>query len=92
MTKDNSDDGVIAALILRFERYRLPRALRIKERVDAGGALTDADIEHLKKLLEGPQQIAPLIERNPKCQDLVTKAILLYKQITEKALENEQNS
>jgi len=92
MNKDNSDEGVIAALILRFERYRLPRALAIKERVDAGETLTDMDIEHLKKLLDGAQEMAPLISRNPKYQDLATRAILLYKQITEKALENERNS
>jgi hypothetical protein len=92
MKKDNHDEGVIAALILRFETYRLPRALRIKERVDAGETLSDSDIEHLEKLLKSTQQILPLIDRNPKYQELTTKAIHLYHHITEKGLENEQKS
>ena len=92
MIKDNHDEGVIAALILRFETYRLPRALRIKERVDAGETLSDLDVEHLEKLIKAAQQIVPLIDRNPKYQELATRAIDLYHHITEKGLENEQKS
>lgn len=92
MNKDKHDEGVIAALILRFERYRLPRALRIKERVDAGELLTDLDVEHLEKLLKNTQQILPMVDRHPEYQDLVTKAIHLYHHITEKGLENEKKA
>lgn len=36
--------------------------------------------------------IKPLVERNPKYLELVSKMIGLYSEITAKALENEQNA
>jgi hypothetical protein len=66
------------------------RALRIKERVDAGKTLTNSDTEHRERSLKNTQQILPLIDRNPEYQSLATKAINLYHHITEKGLENEK--
>jgi len=86
----HNDEGVLEALLHRFEKYRLPRALRIKEKVDAGGILDELDLEFLEKVLKDTQEVTRLIDRNPDYQDIVTKAIHLYHHITEKALENEQ--
>lgn len=89
MKKEEHDKGVIAALLQRFEHYRLPHALRLKDKVDAGEPLNDTDVEYLEKLLKNTQQIIPLIDRHPEYQELVTKAISLYQHITEKGMENE---
>lgn len=74
----SKDEGTLAALLERFEKYRLPRALRIKDKVDAGEALDDIDLEYLSKLLKDTQNITRLIDRNPEYQPLATKAIHLY--------------
>jgi hypothetical protein len=87
----NSEDaGTIQALLERLERFRLPRALAIKTRVDAGERLTEDDIEFLKRVLHDAEEARPLAERNPKYQPLVAQLVSLYNEITAKGLANEK--
>jgi hypothetical protein len=92
MSEISKDEGVIAALLERFEKHRLPRALALKEKVDNGGLLEDSDIEFLKRVLEDSQQVQQLVDRHPEYKDLVAQASQLYADITARALENEKNS
>jgi hypothetical protein len=89
MSNSSSDDGVIAALLERFQTIRLPRALDIKARVDSGEKLHENDIAFLSRVLEDAQHIQPLLDRHPEYEELVTRAMHLYGEITRKALENE---
>ena len=45
-------EGVLSAVMERFEKQRLPRVLKIKEKVDQGGRLDDADIAFLEEVFE----------------------------------------
>jgi len=90
MSKESSDAGVISVLLERFNKYRLPRALSLKEKVDRGETLSDADIAYLEKIFSDFTQVSPIVDRNPEFKPLVAKAINLYKEITDKALENEK--
>ena len=92
MTDSTGDQGVIAVLLERFEKQRLPKALRLKKRVDAGERLSESDIEFLEDVFDTMKQAQPLVERNPEYKKLVASAIDLYKEITERALQNEQGS
>ena len=86
----SKDDGVIAVLIERFNKERLPRVLRLKERVDSGEKLSDMDINFLQEVFKDANHVLPLGDRRPEYQDLMTRVIRLYHEITEQALKNEQ--
>lgn len=92
MTKSSEDIGVIVALVDRFTEQRLPKATALKEKVDKGECLTERDINFLEEVFSDANRIMPLIDRHPEWQPLAARAISLYKEITEKALENEKQS
>jgi len=92
MTDKSEDAGVIAVLVQRFESERLPRALDLKEKVDQGETLNDIDIAFLEQVLEDANKLGPLLERHDEYHKLVAQATSLYKDITDKALENEKSA
>ena len=88
----SKDEGVIAVLIERFNKERLPRMLRLKEKVDGGEKLSETDINFLKEVFEDSKHTIPLGDRHPEYQDLMARVIRLYHEITEQVLKNEQGS
>ena len=90
MTKPSNEDGVILALIDRFEKQRLPRLLELKEKTDNGELLSDEDITFLDTVIHDAQQSKQLIDRHPDWQAFCANVVHLYETITEKALDNEK--
>ncbi len=90
MTDTSKDAGVIQVMAEQLESKRLPRALSLKEKVDRGATLDDLDIKFLEGAFHDAQSVSTLLDRHPEWQDLAAKMIQLYKEITEKALENEK--
>jgi phosphotransferase system IIA component len=86
------DAGVAQTLLDRMSNQRLPRALELKEKVDAGETLSEFDLRFLEEVFADAQSIQPMVERHPEYQQLVSRAIHLYKEILEKAMENEKKS
>lgn len=91
MSNEDMESGVMKAVLDRFNQQRLPRLLELKERVDRGEKLNDLDIAHLEQAFSDANQIKSMVDKHPEFQSLVTQVIDLYKQVTEKALENERN-
>ncbi|MCK5383330.1 MAG: hypothetical protein KAJ65_06165 [Gammaproteobacteria bacterium] len=92
MSDPSDEDGVIVALIDRFERQRLPRLLALKEKTDGGKLLSDTDIEFLNTVIHDAQQSKRLIDRHPEWHAFCANVVHLYETITEKALDNEKGS
>ena len=92
MTEPSEEDGVILALIQRFEKQRLPRLKAIKEKTDSGELLSGGDVEFLDMVIHDAQQSKHLIDRHPEWQAFCATVVHLYESITEKALENEKGS
>ena len=91
MAKPSHEDGVILALIERFEKQRLPRLKILKEKVDRGEVLSEGDVRFLGTVMHDAQQSKHLIDRHPEWHSFCSYVIHLYEAITEKALENEKN-
>lgn len=86
---DPDDAGTIAALMVRFREYRLPRVRRIMARVDAGMPLTDHDIGFLLQTHTDCQAWRPLLERHPEYRRMISLFVDLYADIVARGIENE---
>ncbi len=87
--QETKDAGVLAVIVARMEQQRLPRAIDLKAKVDEGGVLDDLDIEFLEQVFTDSNELKPLLARHPEYQDLAARMMSLYREITTKALENE---
>jgi len=90
MDQSKKDAGTLAALMLRFKEFRLPRAQRLLEKVNGGDKLSDGDIQFLKRVYEDSRKDQSLLKRNPEYNEIVTGFIGLYTEIITKGLENEK--
>lgn len=92
MSEPMKQAGVIQVLADRMEKQRLPRALALKEMVDRGERLGGLDLEFLDEVFRDVGQMKPHLDANPEWQPIAARMIHLYKEITAKALENEQKA
>lgn len=92
MTDTSQDAGVIQTLVERLSNQRLPRALDLKAKVDAGETLSNFDLQFLEEVFDDAKHIRPLVERHPEYQELVARMTHLYKEIMDKAMENEKKA
>lgn len=90
MSEHPNDEGILVALAERMVKERLPQALSLKDKVDRGEQLEDRDIDFLERVLKDARQVATLVDRHPEYQDIAGRLVGLYKEITDKALQNEQ--
>ena len=91
MNEKSQDAGVIEVLLQRFKTQNLPRLLALKEKVEHGESLDGLDIRFMEEVFTNFGQIQLLLDRHPEYEPLVTKAVQLYKYISDNALGNEQD-
>lgn len=92
MSDSDKDEGVALVLLNRLNEVRLPRALAIKEQVDRGEPLSDSEIEFLDRVFEEAVANQSKWEKHPELAEIISKMAGLYKDITEKALANEEGN
>ncbi len=88
MSEQPNDQGVIQVLLDRFNKQRLPRALEMKDKVERGESLDDAEVTYLAGVFEDIRNLKPLLDRHPEYEPLVLKGMALYQEITDRALVN----
>jgi hypothetical protein len=82
--------GVIAVLAKRMVEERLPKALALKERVERGEVLNDLDLAFLEQVVVDARKVLPMAQDNPQVLDVAGRMLKLYREISDKALENEK--
>jgi hypothetical protein len=89
MSEVSKDSGVLTVLAQRLVEQRLPKLLLLKERLDQGEVLTDYDLRFLEEALSDAQENIALVDRNRDVQDIAAQVMHLYKEIMDKAVQNE---
>jgi hypothetical protein len=92
MSESSEDLGVVTVLLQRLETQRLPRALALKDKVDRGELLNSFDLGFLEEVFSETNSIRPLLAQHPEYQELAARMMHLYKEITDKGLQNEKES
>lgn len=90
MEQSTRDAGTIAALMIRMKEYRLPRAKRLLEKVNAGELLSNEDISFLRRVYNDSRNTQPLVKRHPEYHDLIVRVLNMYTDIITRGLENEK--
>ncbi len=91
MSEDTEDTGIITVLLERLNEFRLPRLLELKQRMDAGEALSDHDMEFLERLMDDARSVHVYVDRHPEVQPIYARVMTLYNEITTRGLENEKS-
>lgn len=92
MNEHPEDAGILAVLMERGERQRLPRALALEEKMNRGELLSNLDIEFLEDVFDSFSENKALLDRHPEYQEMVARMAGIYARIMDKAAENERSS
>ena len=93
MNNNLKDEMILETLLQRFEKIRLPRLLDIKSKVEQGNRLDNFDMEFLEEVFSDARENKHYLDdADNELKGIFMKVLDLYKDITEKALENEQKS
>ena len=90
MAQASKELGVKAVLAKRMVEERLPKALALKERIDRGELLNGLDLNFLEQVVKDANEAIPMVKDDPRVMEVAARMLQLYKEITTKALENEQ--
>ncbi|MBE9568530.1 MAG: hypothetical protein IMF14_07520 [Proteobacteria bacterium] len=78
------------SLFQEFELHRLPRLLRLKDKVDSGEAVNDVDFDFLCKEIKDACMTKHLTINYPELEEFCLHLGHLYKELCDKAVENEK--
>ncbi|MEN8212802.1 MAG: hypothetical protein ABFR19_00440 [Pseudomonadota bacterium] len=83
------DAGMLLVVVEQFRKGKLSRLMALKEQVDNGNVLNEADVEFLHKVIDDAHQTMPSTVNNAGLQEFCGHVVHLCNEIIEKAFENE---
>jgi hypothetical protein len=86
----SKETGIKAVLAKRMVEERLPKALELKARIDKGDVLNELDLNFLEQVVTDANAVKPLMRDDLRVLEVAGRMMELYREITEKALANEQ--
>ena len=89
-TSEEVEAGIIAVLLARAVKQRIPNALAIKRHLDNGERISDHDLNYMLDILSHSYDNQAIVDRHPELQEVTMKLVTIYVEICRKALENEQ--
>lgn len=89
MNDINEKLAIKEVLLERLAEQRIPRLLDIKEMLNQGGTLSELDMEFLDEVSSDAGQNKHIFDEYPDIQEIYTRVVDLFDEITEKAMENE---
>jgi hypothetical protein len=89
MTDAEKEEGIVTAMLQRFESQVLPRAMDIQAKLARGERLADFDLQFLEDIMEEAEGTKPYVDRHPELQELYTRTVSLYHEIASQATANE---
>lgn len=92
---DNENEkgkGMIYVLLDRFNKQHYPRAMDLKEKVDAGEVFNESDQQFLEEVIRDLDRINTVVDQNPEYKELFAEILGLWNEIIEKSIENEKNT
>lgn len=81
--------GIFQSLVQEFETHRLPRLIRLKDKVDSGEAINDVDLAFLSQEIKDACLTKHMIFNYPELNGFCLLMVHLCKDICDVAIENE---
>lgn len=81
--------GVVQSLVQEFETHRLPRLLRLKDKVDNGETINDIDLIFLSQEIKDAYLTKNMIFNYPELNIFCLLMVHLCKDICDEAIQNE---
>ena len=91
ITQSEKEAAVAQALVERFQKQRLPRALEMKARVDRGEVLSEIDLAFLEEVRSDAERVKPYV-KTPEWKKIASQMLDLYLEILDKGIANEKKA
>ena len=89
MTHVERDAALVSTMLRHLNTRQLPKLFAMKERLDRGERVDPEDIRYVHDCVRHTLWVRNLCERHPDLRAICTQVTSLYKEITERSLENE---
>ena len=92
MSESRQNKILIQLLVQHLLRQGIPRMLQLKEKLTRGEPLSEFDITFLNQMISESTRLQVLVAKQPQYHSLIGRMAELYREITQRALDNEPDT